>query len=87
MKIEVKKFGELLISRPAGREAALAAKSYLQPANNTDPIELDFTGVRVLAPSWIDEFLQGLRQAFGDRVRCLHSDNPSVIASLKALEE
>ena len=29
MKIELKKFGNILISRPAGREAYLAASAYL----------------------------------------------------------
>ena len=87
MKIVLAKFGELLIARPAGREAALAARAYLHPANAQELIELDFTGVKVMTPSWLDEFLQGLRAHFGARVRCLPSDNPTVVESLKAIGE
>ena len=32
MKIEVKKFGDILTSRPAGREAGLTLKAYFKPA-------------------------------------------------------
>lgn len=87
MKITLVKFGELLIARPAGREAALAARAYLQPTDAKEPIELDFTGVKVMTPSWLDEFLQGLRAHFGTHVRCLPSDNPTVVESLKAMGE
>lgn len=85
MKIDLAKFGDLLISRPAGREAALVVRAYFQPATPDEPMELDFTNVRVMAPSWLDEFLQTLRRDFGDRVRCLPSNNPTVIESLKAI--
>lgn len=86
MKIEIKKFGEILTSRPAGREAFLVMKSYLKPQNKTEAIELDFEGVKVMTPSWLDEVLQGLIQEYGDRVRCLPSKNPTVIESLKAIQ-
>lgn len=76
MKIEVKKFGEILTSRPAGREASLITKAYLQPGTGTEPIELDFSGVKVLTPSWVDEFVQGLRETFGDHIVYLPSENP-----------
>jgi len=46
MKIELKKFGEILISRPAGREAYLLKGILLE-----EEIEIDFNGVKVLAPS------------------------------------
>lgn len=87
MKIEIRKFGELLVSRPAGREAFLVMKSYLKPADAAEPIELDFAGVQVMTPSWLDEVLQGLKAEYGERVRCLPSDNPTVIESLKAIRE
>ena len=86
MKIEVGKFGEILVSRPAGREAFLAAKAYLKPESPKEPIELDFAGVKVLAPSWADEFIGGLKSLYGPRVVCLSSTNPSVVESLKILQ-
>ena len=85
MKIEVKKFGEILMSHPAGREAWLVIEAYLQPATKTEPIELDFSGVLVMGPSWLDEVLAPLQTKFGDRVVCLPTSNTSVIESLKAI--
>ena len=87
MKIEIKKFGDILISRPAGHEAFLVMKSYFKPSSKSEIIELDFAGVKVMTPSWLGEVLQGLKEEFGDRVNCLPSNNPTVIESLKALAE
>jgi hypothetical protein len=84
--VPVRKFGEILISRPAGREAALIIKSSFVPAEN-EPLALDFEGVKVVGPSWLDEVLTSLRDAFGDRVSCLPTENPTVIASLETLAE
>jgi len=86
MIIPVSKFGEILISRPAGREHALIMRSSFRPATNDEPVELDFAGVRVVAPSWLDEVLTSLREEFGDRVRCMPSANPSLTESLKTLD-
>ncbi|MBI2896520.1 MAG: STAS-like domain-containing protein [Deltaproteobacteria bacterium] len=87
MRIEIRKYGDLLVSRPAGREAAAAMLAYLPEVGPEEPIELDFDGVLVVAPSWLDEVLQGLRERFGDRVRCLASKNESLAASLAVLTE
>jgi len=38
-----------------------------------------------LAPSWLDEFLTGLKEKFQNPVRVLPSNNPSVVESLKAI--
>lgn len=85
MKIEIKKFGEILTSRPAGREAAMATKAYIRLKPN-EKIELDFTGVLSMGPSWLDEFLNLLQDTYGaKRVICLSSDNPSVNQSLKVI--
>ncbi len=86
MKIEMKKFGTILVSRPAGREAFLAASAYLLSPAPTGAIELDFEGVKVLAPSWADEFLSGLKKKFSNPIKILPTKNPSVIESIKALE-
>lgn len=85
MKVEVKKFGTILTSRPAGREAGLAMRAYFKPEPN-DRIELDFTGVLAMGPSWLDEVLTILQEEYGkERVICLPSDNASVRESLKAI--
>jgi hypothetical protein len=86
MRIEIRKYGDLLVSRPAGREALAAMLAYLPAPAANEPIELDFEGVLVVAPSWLDEVLYGLRQHYGDRVRCLASDNASLIESLKTID-
>lgn len=86
MRIELKKFGEVLISRPAGREAWLSAKAYLlRDINAQEKVEVDFSGVLVLSPSWADEFVTPLRQDFGNRVILLPNDNATVKATLETI--
>lgn len=87
MKIEMKKFGNLLISRPAGRESLLVILSAFKPETTTELIELDFSDVLSVAPSWLDEVLTGLKREYGDRVIVLPSKNASLIASLRTIEE
>lgn len=87
MKIEIKKFGKLLISRPAGKEAFAAAKAYIFKELDDKEIILDFDGVDVLSPSWADEFLSGLKGLYRNaKIIYLNSDNPSVQATLKILD-
>lgn len=86
MKIHLKKFGELLISRPAGKEAYLAAKAYTLPTSQ-ETIQIDFEGVKVLSPSWGDEFITALKNDFPGKVEFLHTENASVKATLKILNE
>lgn len=86
MRIQLRRFGEILTSRPAGREAALVLKAYCKPAAGEN-VELDFEGVVSVGPSWLDEVLSELRREFGrTRVVCLPTKNPSVIESLKAID-
>lgn len=86
MKIKLKQYGDILNSRPAGREAAMAMKAYQKPRKN-EKIELDFSGVIAMGPSWLDEVLNALRSEYGKkRVVCLPSKNPSVIESLKVID-
>jgi hypothetical protein len=87
MRIELKKFGEILISRPAGREAYLAMSAYTtkETAEN-EPIELDFSGIKVLTPSWADEVITPLAQKFKN-IKILNAENSSVQATLKTLRE
>lgn len=86
MTIKLVKFGEILTSRPAGREAALAIKAYQKPKDNEN-IELDFEGVLSIGPSWLGEVLAVLHTEYGkSRVKCLPTTNRSVIESLKVLK-
>ena len=88
MKIELKKFGDILSSRPAGRDAWLAAQAYLLPEIKSDEkIEVDFSGVAVLSPSWADEFFTPLKKTYPGRVVFLPSANSSVNASLEILAD
>lgn len=85
MKIEIKKFGAVLTSRPAGKEAYLAAKAYSLPKDSEEKIEVDFSGVQVLAPSWADEFITPMLLEYPGRVTLLPTDNASVIAALEII--
>ena len=87
MRIEVKKFGDFLVSRPAGREAYLAAQSsLLRNIGAEELIELDFEGIRVLTPSWADEFITPIKKNFKN-VLLLNTSNASVQVTLQTLEE
>ena len=87
MKIELKKFGEMLISRPAGREAYLAMSAYLtKDINKNELIEIDFSEVKVLTPSWADEVITKLSEDFKN-IKFLNTKNPTVQATLKTLRE
>lgn len=84
MKIEIKKFGTHLISRPEGRDAALVIRNqFLNPAA-AKAVELDFDEVKVLTPSWLDEVLQEIYKTVPPvDVRFVNTDNSSVKASLE----
>lgn len=88
MRIEIKKLGTVLSSRPAGKEALLAVRaSLLRGIEKTEELELDFDGVDVLAPSWADEFVTPLSEEWGDKLRCVHTENPSVKVTLEFLKQ
>lgn len=87
MRIEIKKFGTILSSRPAGKEAWLVAKAYIVPDIKDEVVEVDFSGVQVFTPSWADEFLTPLKNIFGDKVQYLPCSNPTVKSTLEILEE
>ena len=87
MIISIKKFGTTLISRQAGNEALKAFQSILRDIKPDEVIEIDFSGVLTFSPSWGDEFLSPLMDQLGDRLVLVESDNLSVQATLKLLEE
>ena len=88
MNVQIKKFGDVLRSRPAGTDAYLLAESHIfQNLNNNEEIELDFSKVKVLTPSWADEFISGIKNTHLNHMTFLNTDNPSVKASLKTVLE
>lgn len=87
MRIELKKFGEILISRPAGREAYLAMSAYLTKGiGKDDEIIIDFSGVKVIAPSWADEVITKLAEKHKN-IKLANTENSTVKATLKTLKE
>jgi hypothetical protein len=68
-----------------GKEAFAAIRPILDP--KADAVEIDFIGVVSLSPSWADEFFTALKNMYGNRIKYLPTDNPSVIETLKILEE
>src|SRR3989338_3868109 len=87
MKIKLEKFGTTLISRELGSEAFKAFQSTLPELSPSDELEIDFSGILTLSPSWADEFLSPLLDELGERLVLLSSDNLSVQATLKILQE
>lgn len=86
MTIALQKFGTTLISRQTGREAFLALQPALQGLPVRESLEIDFEGVLTFSPSWGDEFLTPLLDAYGKRLILHHTTNPSVQATLEILE-
>lgn len=85
MIIQLKKFGNTLVSRPSGKEAWLAFQPVLNEASKNEEIVVDFAEVVVLTPSWADEFLTPLKKQFNGLVKLQNIDNPSVTATLAIL--
>ena len=86
MKININKFGTTLVFRQNGKEAFAVFQPTLKELKDGDKLELDFEGVDTLSPSWGDEFLSPLLQAYGDRLILLNTKNLSVKATLELLE-
>ena len=87
MKLQLEKFGKTLISRELGSEAFKAFQPTLRELSQDEELEIDFTGVLTLSPSWADEFLSPLLDLMGGRLVLLPSDNLSVHATLRILQE
>ncbi len=87
MTIELKKFGTALISRQAGKEAFAAFQSSLKDVPEQEDIVADFDGVITFSPSWGDEFLTQLVQRYNGRFKLMHTQNPSVKATVEILEK
>lgn len=87
MTIQLKKFGEILTSRPAGREAWLALSAYqLKGLKPDEPIIIDFKGVKVLSPSWADEVITKIVSQY-PKTKLKNASNSSVQATIRTLRE
>lgn len=88
MKLQIKKFGDRLISRPEGRDAALVIRNQFLSATKDKYIELDFEDIKVLTPSWLDEILQEIYKSHPkENVTFSNTTNASVRASLETVLE
>jgi hypothetical protein len=88
MEIKVSNFGDILMSRPAGREAFLMAKAYIfKELKANETVILDFDGIKVLAPSWADEFVCGIKREYGNVLEYKNTENLSVKTSLETILE
>ncbi len=85
MIISLKKFGDVLTSRQAGKEAYIALSSLMNVKENESVI-IDFSEVSTFAPGWGDEFLTPLQRTLGTRLSLIHTENPSVALTLETLE-
>lgn len=80
-------FGDMLMSRSTGREDFLKTEAYLLKDINEEEIILDFNDVKVLTPSWADEFITGLKNKNKYKIKYQNTDNPSIKASLQTVLE
>ncbi len=87
MKLQLEKFGKTLISRELGSEAFKAFQSTFRELPADEELEIDFSELLTLSPSWADEFLSPILDKIEDRLVLLPSDNLSVQATLKILQE
>lgn len=87
MIIQLKKFGTTLTSRQLGQEALAAFLPTLATVPASEDIHVDFTDVFTFSPSWGDEFLGALQRRYRRRLVLQRTDNPSVDASLRLLEQ
>jgi hypothetical protein len=87
MKLQLEKSGKTLISRELGSEAFKAFQPTLRELPKDEELEVDFSGVLTLSPSWADEFLSPLLNQLNGKLILLPSDNLSVHATLKILQE
>ena len=66
----------------------LLAESHLFNSLDADEeIILDFADVKVLTPSWAEEFIYGFKDLYKNPMSFINTSNPSVEASLRTIFE
>lgn len=83
MIVKLAKFGDILTSREAGREALSAFSPTLNSLGENEKITIDFQAVLVLTPSWADEFIRPILDKYPKKVLFINDKNPSVQAALR----
>lgn len=86
MTIHIQKFGSVLTSRQAGKEAYAAFLPTLTTLHGQEEVLVDFDGVSTFSPSWGDEFLTPIQKQFGSRLTLKKTLNPSVMLTIDTLE-
>lgn len=81
-KIYLKKFGNILVGRPNGQEAFNAIRPQLNPGL---AVQIDFSDVLTVNPSWLDEFLTRLADFNHGQVELLPTSNASVRIALPVI--
>ena len=84
--IKLAKFGYILTSRQAGKDAYSAFLPTLAQITENEEVVVDFEGVNTFSPSWGDEFLTPLQERFGKAVALTNAQNPSVALTIETLE-
>lgn len=88
MIIEMRKFGEILNSRPSGREAFLAFRPrLLHDLQPEEAILVDFEGIKVLTPSFADEFVTPLVRQYQGKLSFQNTRNITVRKTLEFLSQ
>lgn len=78
----------MLMSHPAGKDAFLLAESHLfNSLDAKEEIILDFADLKVLTPSWAEEFIYGFKDLHKNPMSFINTSNPSVEASLRTVLE
>jgi hypothetical protein len=86
MVVKIRNFGDVLMSRPAGREAFLLSRAYVfREKKPEEDIVLDFSGIKVMTPSWLDEFVQGIKSEYHCGLSYQHTENPTVTRTLNTI--
>lgn len=85
MIITLTKFGTVLTSRQAGKEAYSAFLPTLTQVTKEEDVIVDFEGISTFSPSWGDEFLTPLQKKYGDRLILRHTTNPSAALTIDTL--
>ena len=83
-KIYLKNFGNVLIGRPNGLEAFKGIRSQL---NSGLPVQIDFSDVLTINPSWLDEFVTQLADFNQGKVELLPTNNASVRVALPVIAQ
>lgn len=86
MTIQMIKFGEILNSRTAAREAVLRVKQIVN--GSPENIVMDFSRVILLTPSFADEIIKGIKEAYPDKEINYSGieDNEAIRNTLRGIE-